>query len=206
MTLQAVSDAFPRVGSSRSWSVVWEKGFDYIVQSPGEDACLYLGGGAMKEGLEKDEDIGNTDDSQLSLPCLRHLDTVPAKAFIHGEGSRIIEKWTGIMGFTGDGLPIVGRLPRALSGRDDSVTGEEGGEWVAAGFNGYGMVHSWLSGKALAAMIVGTDREISDWFPLEEFGCSGKRLDSMGPIAALSHLLEMRANGSNGQTCPEDSK
>lgn len=39
------------------------------------------------------------------------------------------------------------------------------GEWVAAGYTGEGMVHAWMSGKALAFMVLNDEEGIKDWFP-----------------------------------------
>ncbi|KIJ67118.1 hypothetical protein HYDPIDRAFT_50050, partial [Hydnomerulius pinastri MD-312] len=41
------------------------------------------------------------------------------------------------------------------------------GEWIAAGYSGEGMVHAWMSGKALAEMVLGREREanLAEWFP-----------------------------------------
>jgi len=42
------------------------------------------------------------------------------------------------------------------------------GEWIAAGYTGEGMVHAWMSGKALAGMVLGTeskDEQGGQWFP-----------------------------------------
>lgn len=187
MTVQSVPDDFPRYGAKYSWSAIWDRGFDYICQSPAADGSLYFGGGAFQSGLENDQEIGNVDDSQLSPQCLNHLAAAAGKAFIGGERARISKKWTGIMGFTMDGLPIVGRASRQVSTRDQGRA-DQGGEWVAAGFNGYGMVHSWLSGKALAHMILGRDSEVRDWFPVEEFACSEGRLAKMSAMDFLGHF------------------
>ncbi|OAP65476.1 hypothetical protein AYL99_01448 [Fonsecaea erecta] len=188
MTVQSVPDVFPRLGASRSWSTRWARGYDYITQSPDEDGSLYLGGGFFQGGPEKDEDLGNTDDSQLSAQCLEHLEKVPSRAFIHGTGARIEKKWTGIMGFTGDGLPLVDRVREFMSGRAECDP-EIGAEWIAAGWDGYGMVHCWLAGKALAHMVLGREHEVLEWFPKHEFGCSKERLDQMSPEGALKRFL-----------------
>lgn len=188
MTVQAMPAEFPRVGATRSWSAIWAHGFDYITQSPGEDGALYLGGGFLQGGPERDQDLGNTDDSQLSEQCLEHLEAVPSRAFAHGTGARIEKKWTGIMGFTGDGLPLVDRVRRHMSGRDECDAGM-GGEWIAAGWDGYGMVHCWLAGKALAAMVTGHDADIREWFPKDEFACTPERLGKMSPEAALKRFF-----------------
>ena len=167
---------------------MWSQGFDYITQSPGEDGSLYLGGGFLQGGPDKDEDLGNTDDSQLSSQCLEHLATVATKAFAHGAGTKIDKKWTGIMGFTGDGLPLVDRVHTFMSNREE-CDAELGGEWIAAGWDGYGMVHCWLAGKALAHMVMGRETDVLSWFPREEFRCSKDRLEKMSPEGALNRLL-----------------
>lgn len=188
MTVQSMPPDFPRLGASRSWSAMWAKGFDYITQSPAGDGSLYLGGGFLQGGLERDEDLGNTDDSQLSDHCLNHLETVAQRAFAHGSGASIEKKWTGIMGFTGDGLPLVDRLQKFISGREECDP-QIGGEWIAAGWDGYGMVHCWLAGKAMAAMVAGHEDDIHGWFPRDEFRCTPERLDKMNPEAALKRFL-----------------
>jgi hypothetical protein len=53
------------------------------------------------------------------------------------------------------------------------------GEWLAAGYSGEGMVHAWMSAKALAYMVLGLDKDsiegsdevdefdgsVGEWFP-----------------------------------------
>jgi glycine/D-amino acid oxidase-like deaminating enzyme len=195
MTVQSVPPAFPRLGASTSWSTRWAQGFDYITQSPAEDGSLYLGGGFLQGGLDKDEDLGSTDDSQLSAQCLDHLASVASKAFVHGSSVTIDKKWTGIMGFTGDDLPLVDRVPSFISGREAGDPAK-GGEWIAAGYNGYGMVHAWLSGKAIAYLVCDREKDILDWFPQEDFGCHRARLEQMNPEMALKMFLGELGAGS----------
>lgn len=71
------------------------------------------------------------------------------------------------MGFSSDGLPLVGQLPTSLTGRN----GE--GEWIAAAFNGYGMANCLMSGEALVSLILGNGT--GDWLP-DAYGLSEKRL------------------------------
>ncbi|KAG1740795.1 FAD dependent oxidoreductase [Suillus paluster] len=97
---------------------------------------------------------------------------------------RVKALWSGILGISVDLIPWVGRLPRVVSGRNEpplssvvkSEKEEEGesvhvgappGEWIAAGYTGEGMVHAWLSGKALAEMVLGREVEggLGEWFP-----------------------------------------
>ena len=58
-------------------------------------------------------------------------------------GIAIEHEWTGIIGWSMDGLPFVGPLP----GNDTA--------FVCAGFSGHGMTQAWLSGKATANMVLG---------------------------------------------------
>ncbi|EMD41519.1 hypothetical protein CERSUDRAFT_101951 [Gelatoporia subvermispora B] len=94
---------------------------------------------------------------------------------------RLKAAWSGILGISVDGMPWVGRLPEKLAGRKpprvarrevESKGLEEGratladpGEWIAAGYSGEGMVHAWMSGKAVAHMVLGREKEIEAWFP-----------------------------------------
>ena len=73
------------------------------------------------------------------------------------------------MGFSSDGLPLVGRVPSSLSGRSGQ------GEWIAAVFNGYGMANCLLSGEAVALMALG--RKV-DWLP-GAYGLDEERLKSV---------------------------
>lgn len=190
MTVQSVPKHFPRLGGQRSWSTVWERGFDYVTQSPGPDGCLYWGGGLLQvpDGAERELDLGCSNDGELSFECLDRLETAPARAFQGGEQAQIVRKWTGIMGCTGDGLPLVDRVPKVMSGREECDP-EQGGEWIAAGFNGFGMVNCWLSGKGLAHLITGRAEEARPWFPIDEFACRKDRLEQMTPEGSLSLFL-----------------
>lgn len=88
-------------------------------------------------------------------------------------------QWSGILGISADTLPWVGRLPEKVCGRAPPQTtvdhGEKekkvrprtapAGEWIAAGYTGEGMVHAWMSGKALAYMVLDRDEDTAEWFP-----------------------------------------
>ena len=101
-------------------------------------------------------------------------------------------QWSGILGISADGLPWVGRLPSKISGRATpqpllngslaySTVSEKDqlrlatsmvsqrlafpGEWISAGYTGEGMVHAWMCGKALAAMLQDAESELEEWFP-----------------------------------------
>lgn len=105
----------------------------------------------------------SSDDTFISDISEKDLSSLLPRFFSAYEGAPEEQKpqlkaiWSGIMGMTSDGVPLVGQLPQSITGR------EVGNEWIAAGFNGYGMDKCWLTGEALVAMMAGKD--VSSWFP-----------------------------------------
>jgi glycine/D-amino acid oxidase-like deaminating enzyme len=114
------------------------------------------------------------------------------KAPVKEEGGRWASgrtkaRWSGILGISADGLPWVGRMPQKVTGRREPPTGsaplrkatkgKDGasesrvcptaapGEWISAGYTGEGMVQAWMSGKAVAHMLLGEENEVVSWFP-----------------------------------------
>ena len=69
------------------------------------------------------------------------------------------------MGYSGDGFPFVGQVP------------EQEGLWVAASFQGHGMVLCWMCARALVSMMMGKEEENRGWFP-DVFKISGERLEN----------------------------
>lgn len=166
MTVQTLSgeNAPPNLGSERSWLLRYSKGYDYLTQNPAT-GDYFLGGGALQGGLE---DLGNPSDEEQSFLALCHLSGGLPRMFDAGSGqsalsSTLKASWTGILGFSCDGRPWVGKLPVKISERHPRFPkGAVGGEWIAAGFCGSGMVYCWKSGRAVASMILGHD---TDWLP-----------------------------------------
>ncbi|KAI0706223.1 FAD dependent oxidoreductase [Cytidiella melzeri] len=170
-------------------------GYDYLTQLPTGEHELMFGGGWASSFDSALTDIGSSDDSGLSTAVASHLagalplffgsqtwgkEKEPVEDSSEGvewAQGRTKAQWSGILGISADGLPWVGRLPRKISGRkapscikEENVRGASPstaspGEWVSAGYTGEGMVHAWMSGKALAHMILGADDEIKSWFP-----------------------------------------
>ncbi|KAI0164369.1 FAD dependent oxidoreductase [Hypoxylon sp. FL1284] len=62
-------------------------------------------------------------------------------------------EWTGVMAYSRDGRPFVGRVPAALGGSDDSPDAVRGGLYVCAGYTGHGMPNAALSARAVVAMM-----------------------------------------------------
>ena len=138
---------------------------------------LMFGGGALIGGRSEQalmDNIGVTDDSGADFEICAYLGGALARYFANwgpeatpskdedeglwGKG-RVKATWTGIMGLSADMKPWVGRVPTKISGRKEPRAERSRlvppGEWIAAGYSGEGMVHAWLSGRALASMLLG---------------------------------------------------
>lgn len=87
---------------------------------------------------------------------------------------------TNLLGFTSDGLPLVGRLPKEATQREGQ------GEWVSAGFNGYGMANAWLCGQHIADSVLG--REDAQSVP-QTYKISSERLAGMSAEVAARTWL-----------------
>lgn len=176
----------------------------------GHSGDLFVGG--ERQLLEKE--LLTSDDTQTSAISEATLRSVLGRIYEKGGGGgggeqeqeQVVVKslWSGIMGFTPDHVPWVGKLPGSVAshhgnhlsaapttpttittngsahgtnGAPGSAPGEARGEYIAAGFNGYGMPLCWGCGEAVAKMLLGQQDEISDWFP-ESFRITERRLAS----------------------------
>ena len=177
MTEQKPGPELPNVGGERSWSLshrpqldartgLWETGLFYLQQNA-LTGRVWIGN---ETALMKD--ILTSDDTYVPEEAKQALEQMLPNFFLNGWGSaktsEIEAIWSGIQGHTSDGLPIVGKVPPSVIGNK-----EDDGQWVAAGFNGYGMDKCWLTGEALVNMIFGQD--VSGWFP-EAFLVTEERL------------------------------
>jgi glycine/D-amino acid oxidase-like deaminating enzyme len=174
MTVQDPGSSIPNQGTAISWGFHYPPSCDsetkrvghglYYLGQSAKSGYLYFGG----ENARIDESV-SADDSFVAEHSVVHLQSALPRFFGKDDRSnwRLISSWSGIMGYSPDGLPIVGRLSSKLTGRAGD------GEWIAAAFNGYGMANSLLSGEALALMILGED--VSSWLPIA-YGLGEKRL------------------------------
>jgi glycine/D-amino acid oxidase-like deaminating enzyme len=167
MTVQKPGPILKNMGASRSWSLAQKASLEadtglyntglYYLQQNALTGRIWIGNETAHM-----RDILTSDDTAIPEVTRQALSTVLPRLFLQGwgsEGTSEIEAiWSGIQGHTADGLPVVGRIPATMT--DDSA---DDGQWVAAGFNGYGMDKCWLTGKALVNMLLGED--VSDWFP-----------------------------------------
>ena len=193
MSTQSAPQLFGRHGTEQAWSFsnppifdpdtnVLEAGLYYSNQNP-KTGDIFIGG----EKVPVDELIVS-DDSVVNEISKENISTILPRSFAKGwpesERPEVRKVWSGIMGFTADHLPLVGKLPATVTER-----GEDGGEWIAAGFNGYGMAQCWSSGEAVAKMILGQD--VSDFLP-DSYLATEERLlneEKMSPEAALKRLM-----------------
>ena len=121
---------------------------------------IIIGGGLTKTADEGLNEYGNTDDTGLNGEVIEYLKSATEKYFggnwgdDHPEG-RIRKAWSGVMGFSGDGFPLVGPIPA------------EEGLYIAAAFQGHGMVNCFLCAKALTRILTGENgEEFDSWFPM----------------------------------------
>jgi glycine/D-amino acid oxidase-like deaminating enzyme len=186
-----------------------------MTQRPGESpngGQLILGGGfarAQNNGLGE---IGVWTDDVTDPFTDAHLGGVLPAVFGQenwGEDSkdgRLVQGWSGVMAFTPDMLPYVGKLDPRTTGRHIGSKSKAStpqsniapGEWIAGGYCGDGMVNAWLSGVAVALMIMGEDEDVPkspgipggrpvDWLP-KAFKPDYHRIKSSSMLDFISHL------------------
>ena len=186
MSTQKGTPEFGQHGSELAWSVVGGANFDkdmqalevglyYANQNP-RSGDLFIGG----EKAKLDE-VLISDDTTVGAPCAANLETILPKVFVKGWTAKpeVRRIWSGIMGFTADRMPLVGALPKSITSRGE-------GEYVAAGFNGYGMPLCWSCGEAVAKMAMGIE---VDFLP-EVLLATEKRLEQgMDTIKGLELLF-----------------
>ncbi|EWZ34110.1 hypothetical protein BFJ70_g2356 [Fusarium oxysporum] len=167
MSVQRAGSALKNKGDFRSWSGINQELLDpetrmyqsglYYLQQNGRTGDLWLG-----TETSYLRDILNSDDTYVTPESWEALSRFLPNYFSEGwnksEPAQMKGIWSGIQGHTADDLPLVGKIPEKVTGRPGST-----GEWIAAGFNGYGMDKCWLTGEALAKMALG--RQVDDWFP-----------------------------------------
>lgn len=217
-TAQRPGVKFPDRNGKRSWSVIYGQHSDNAVQRPsvaGRPGDLLVSGGFSRSLGEGASSVGVWDDSQLDPLPVAHLGGILSTIFdskFWGSGangrSGSMKAWTGIIGVTGDMLPLVGRLGSRLTGRKPDLpphkrsSADRGivrpGEWISAGYCGDGMVWAWMCGTALGVMLSGTeldnvvgevgrpDGPLESWFPAPDLAPSAKRLKN----ARLENLAD----------------
>ncbi|EIW86226.1 DAO-domain-containing protein [Coniophora puteana RWD-64-598 SS2] len=205
--------------------------------------------GLSESESESESDADEDDaDGQVDLKVGKGSDRKPRenlkKKKVRWHQGRVKALWSGILSTSADGLPWVGRLPPAITGRagpqdhdqalstavepvrrgdghlenekqpehqepsdpekhcpiatvsepgagagatgtGTSTSARTGGEWIAAGYSGEGMVYAWQSARALAYMVLGgavvEEERVREWLP-GVFCVSEERLRGLGAV------------------------
>lgn len=157
-------------------SYVWIKGVNnqYLIHRGPEDTqvvkggkspssvdrSLVLGGERLaalegEEGVSRDDEINPIISQDLHTCLTDAVQLRPGnKSQVEGEPLHSKYEWTGIMGYSSDNNPWVGRVPETLISVPGAETGT-GRLWVSAGYTGHGMPVAARCGIAAAEMILG---------------------------------------------------
>lgn len=124
-------------------------GYDYWHWTT--DGRLILGG---RRFVDEHEEVGTTEC--LNPKVQSALDQL-IQEFYPDHRLQVAHRWSGIMGFSADGLPIVGPVAG-----DPTL-------WTAVGFTGYGLGMAWSVGIAVAQILNGEEspdtQEIAHFHP-----------------------------------------
>ncbi|KAF5705120.1 gamma-glutamylputrescine oxidoreductase [Fusarium globosum] len=166
MSVQKAGPHLENMGNSRSWSYLTKSSLD-LVSERFDGGLYYLQQHATTGDIWVGTDYSNVFDvltsDDTAVPghsveaLLKFLPKYFVKGWLEDERPELKGVWTGLQGHTSDGLPLVGKLPKSVSGRDGD------GEWIAGGYSGYGMDKAWMTGEAIASMITG--KGVPDWLP-----------------------------------------
>ncbi|GAM82377.1 hypothetical protein ANO11243_003560 [Dothideomycetidae sp. 11243] len=118
---------------------------------PRTDGSIIVGGASKSFFPYKEQWYKNVDDSRLIDAAKDYYEGYMQRTF-HGwedSGADVTKIWTGVMGYSFDSHPHIGRVP------------DKEGQYIAAGFNGHGMPVIWLATKGLVAMVVSDMRRTS---------------------------------------------
>ncbi|KAL5603974.1 hypothetical protein FOVSG1_006724 [Fusarium oxysporum f. sp. vasinfectum] len=128
---------------SNSYIIRWsDTEYEYLI--PRLDGSIIVGGARSVYYHDLQSWYNNVNDDRLIELAKTHFDGYMQRVF-HGwedSGSYTSKVWTGVMGYSSDGLPHVGVVP----GRRN--------QFIIAGFSGHGMPQIFLSAKGVASMVM----------------------------------------------------
>lgn len=170
---QRPGSGLPKEGLGTTYSFIYGNGYEYMIFRPAGSTFagdLVIGGCSTKAPEEGLYEWGTTDDSTMDPGIGQYVRDSAAEYFgsqwgeDHPDG-RIRKQWTGIMGYSSQGFPLVGLVPH------------EKDLWIAASFQGSGMVLCFHTAKALVIMMgCKNNEELDNWFP-QAFRMSEDRLE-----------------------------
>jgi glycine/D-amino acid oxidase-like deaminating enzyme len=113
-----------------------------------------LAGGGRHRNRDAEETKSDTTTPAVQAAIERHLHT----HFPWTQHRAVQQRWSGTMGFSPDGRPVIGPLPEAP------------GSFFATGFTGHGMGYGFHVGRLLADLVCGDDRpDAYDLFAASRF-------------------------------------
>ncbi|KAJ7875548.1 hypothetical protein B0H14DRAFT_3106577 [Mycena olivaceomarginata] len=120
---------------------------DYLIQRPTDGVIIF---GGQRGSVPVERLLGNTDDAQVDPEMAAALrEALPCYFEGWGEnsdlavGEGVVHVWSGIMGYTTEGIPYVGELH------------DKPGAFICAGHHGHGMARVMTCARGLAALIQG---------------------------------------------------
>jgi glycine/D-amino acid oxidase-like deaminating enzyme len=144
------------------------------------------------------EGIWCDDEADPILGCILRRGLGKALKLLPGdqverEELRAEMEWTGIMGYSADGGPWVGRVPAALMDNIGDDEGDVDGLWISAGYTGHGMPVAARCGVAVAEMVLGKEGGVqvpSRWIVSRE---RAVRVGGLEPSRTVSEMAAMMA-------------
>ncbi len=154
---QVILAEFPGVEDNGLWGdgiYYAREGFEYWRQLP--DGRLLLGG-ARNQDIDGEStwNFGNNDR------VLRYLETDLLPKLSGGADANVTRRWSGILGFSDDDLPIVGRLPDT-NGRVAFIVG----------FSGHGLGTHRIASEALTGLLL--DDKFPGWLYVDRLKRTSK--------------------------------
>ncbi|KAJ5175835.1 uncharacterized protein N7482_001712 [Penicillium canariense] len=119
-------------------------GWDYDYLIPRADGSIVVGGARSTFIHDLNDWYNVSDDSRVLEGAVRYFDGYMQRNFVGWEHSHAYTDrvWTGIMGYSADGLPHVGSVPG------------QSGQYILAGFTGHGMPQIFFAAQGIAKMVV----------------------------------------------------
>ncbi|KAK7224776.1 hypothetical protein V2G26_012779 [Clonostachys chloroleuca] len=139
------------------WLRYGDKDYDYLIQRKAGDAIV----GRANTGRK-----ATADDSTTDISAMAHLRGFADEALAspdRGSSANITHAWAGILAFSQDAVPFVGRLP--FPGRKH--------QWVCGGYHATGMIKAFRASQLCTRMVMG--REINYEYP-QSFLVTKKRI------------------------------
>ncbi|KAK5806037.1 hypothetical protein VI817_000295 [Penicillium citrinum] len=167
---------------TKTYTLRWsEWDYDYLI--PRRDGSIIVGGARSAFIQDIHSWYNVSDDSRVLESATDYFKGYMQRNFDGWEDSHAYTDrvWTGIMGYSSDGLPHIGTVP----GQDDL--------FILAGFTGHGMPQIFLAAEGVAKMIM-------DGVPYEEtelprlFKTTQARLSD-----PKSNILEKMPNSSSSE-------